>query len=164
MKKIIWIPSLCVIAAGFLIANYFSEGALWEKALAAWSKLYWKKFEGCVVAGEKNVNYEFMGKKSWDLVTPDMGCGRKYQDAESWGLLDKKMGENITDIAQFTVLVTDVKPTAYDTNAFEYLAIPGVSDQFIEIGRINATDTQSGESYGITDKEWQHLKNSFKSK
>lgn len=130
-----------------------------------WSKLPksgWKTIKGCVASSGKNIDYQFYGKSDWYSVTPDMGCGKKYEDAESWGLKNKDIGTEKTDVALITVLIQSTKPAEYDGNSFAYFSMPEMEDVYSELGRITANI--GTEILGITNDEWQYIKNSFRFK
>ena len=58
----------------------------------------WKVFNGCVSQNGTEVNYRFYGLDEWELLTEDMGCGKKYTGVESFGLKNKKIGNEINNI------------------------------------------------------------------
>lgn len=163
MKKSVWIPGLCVvIVGGLFLANYLTGGLLWRKAQMSWPALTWKKYEGCVVSGNQTVNYEFRGKRNWALVTSDMGCGQTYQDAQSWGIMDGEINGETADIAQFTILSISAAPEVFDEDVLSYVTVSESNNAYLELGRVTVHD--GDKEYGITDGEWEYLKDSFKAK
>lgn len=142
---------LCVIGVGAI-----SWGAYYWYKLP---KSGWQKIEGCVSSGSTRANYQFYGKENWQSVTPDMGCGKSYTDAETWGIKDKKINNETSDYSQITILLVNSKPSEVDADNFAYIQIPA-SDSYIELGRITAHT--GSETIGISDSEWQYLKKSFR--
>ena len=150
--SVLLIIAICIVAAGAI-----GYGAYW------WYKLPragWQKIQGCVNSTDIEAKYQFYGKSNWYLLTPDMGCGKTYPDAETWGIKDKTVNNETSDYSQITILLVNAKTNTSDENHFAYFGIPDQDGWYIELGRITA-DTGS-EVIGITDKEWQYIKNSFR--
>jgi len=122
----------------------------------------WKVIEGCVDNGTGAINYQFYGLDKWQLVTDDMGCGMQHENAQSFGLKDKDIGNRIDDVAQITIALYDSKPSKYDGNYFMYLSVPDQDGIYLELGRISATTPIT--TYSINDDEWSYVKKSFRFK
>lgn len=147
-KKFITVVAIAVVAIGLiLIAYYF------------WQTRTWKTINGCISYENKNYEYSFIGKRNWHAVSTDMGCNTNYADAQTWGLVDHKVGDKKRNIGQITVLVTVIKPSNPDDNAFRYVALPD-RDIYVEVGRI--TGEIDSETFGVTDQQWQKIKDSFR--
>lgn len=146
-KKIITLAGVVIIAVALvLIANYF------------WQTRTWKTINGCVSYEGKNYEYSFAGKRNWHATSADMGCGTSYDEAQTWGLVDHKVGDKKRTIGQISVLVSVVKPNSPDDNAFRYVALPD-RDIYVEVGRI--TGEIDSKTFGVTDQQWQKIKDSF---
>lgn len=125
-------------------------------------KTGWKKISGCVASSGVNYNYQFFGKENWYSVTGNMGCGKSYQDAESWGLKDQTITGETKDVAQVTVLLTNTKPASVDSSAFNYFNVPNKDDLFLELGKISVY--AGTDNFIVTDEEWQYIQKSFRFK
>jgi hypothetical protein len=152
MKKKNLLVTLGIIVAllvlGLLLNNY-------------WQSKRWKTIHGCISYENKNYEYNFAGKGSWQIIDDDMGCNTSYDTAQTWGLVNHKVSGKKRNIGQLSVLVSIVKPNSPDGNSFRYLTLPD-RDIYVEIGRI--TGTIESQTFGITDGEWEKLKNSFQFK
>ena len=91
-----------------------------------------------------------------------MGCDNEYKNAESFGLKDQQIGDQTADATQTTVLLFNTKPSTFDSSSMAYFDVPDVENLYLELGRI--TVVSDDETIGITDKDWEYLKNSFKFK
>lgn len=120
----------------------------------------WKVMKGCVSQGGTVVNYSFYAKDEWEQITTEFGCGNKYENAETFGLVDKPEGENITDISQLAIALYDSKPSTYDENSLEYYEVG--ESLYLEFMRITVLDTIGGNEYKISDDDWDYIKKSFK--
>ena len=163
MKKFILFPLLGIATLTIFVFVYQIAGFTFLcKNMSLWPRPGWKKITGCVATPQKEIKYQFYGKENWYLVTKDMGCKKQYPDAESWGLQNLQIDDTKSDIAQITVLLFDIIPSEYNRNTHEYLAVPSQEGIYLELGRITAI--YPTEKYGISDKEWKYVKNSFKFK
>lgn len=124
-----------------------------------WQGKKWKTITGCISYENTDYKYSFAGKGSWDLVDEEMGCNTSYKTAQTWGLVDHKVGDKNRDIGQLSVLVSVVKPTSPDESKFRYLALPD-REIYVELGRI--TGTIESQTFGITDADWARVRQSFK--
>jgi len=160
--SLLWVMIIILVMVIFLVSYQFFGWTFLGKHLTFWPKSGWKKIEGCVAYSGTDYKYQFYGKKDWRLVTPDMGCGKSYQDAQTWGYKDRLVAGQSTDVSQTTVLLSTLKPSSYDKNIFEYFPVPKAKDLYLELGRI--TVQTGSETISITDHEWQYLKTSFRFK
>jgi hypothetical protein len=151
LKAAIYIPLTLIIVAG---VAYFASARYY------FPKRGWKVISGCVTAGDKEVNYRFYAKSDWESVTKEMGCGKTYTDAQSWGENDVEYEGSVSDYTQVTILAYEGKPSTYDTNASEYFAVPDKDGYYIELGRI--TISPNINEMNITDAQWEYIKKSFK--
>jgi hypothetical protein len=153
LKAVVYLPLMIIIIVGLGYGTF---------ARFTFPKSGWKTIKGCVTAGGKDVNYQFFGQDEWQGVTEDMGCGKTYTDAESWGLKDYDLNGSKSDYVQITILAYNSKPSTYDKSAFEYYAVPGKGGYYIEFGRI--TISPDTNDLNISDAEWEYIKKSFKFK
>jgi len=124
------------------------------------TKAGWKTMEGCVEKDGKEIKFQFLGKEEWQLVTENMGCGKDYPEAQTFGLKNQTVGDQLTDVSQITILLFDMKPSTFDQSAFEYFTVPKTDSTYLEFGRI--TMNSKDQKIGITDEEWESVKKSFK--
>lgn len=162
MKKLFW--TLGILAGGLIVATVIYQilgGTFLGKHFTFWPKTGWKQVSGCVAYSGQEVDYQFYAPKDWFLITPDMGCGTSYADAQSFGLKDQIIADEISNIALGTILLMESTPSDYDTNSFDYLTVPD-NGKILELGRITVHD--GDKTTGLTDQEWVYLKNSFRFK
>lgn len=146
-KKFISRAGIVILAIALvLLLNYF------------WQTRTWKTINGCISYENKNYDYSFTGKRNWYLVDEEMGCKTSYTNAQTFGLVGHKVGNKKRTIGQISVLVSVVKPTSPNDNAFRYVALPD-KDIYVELGRI--TGTIESKTFGVSDEEWQKIKDSF---
>ena len=148
---IVAIVALILVVA---VASYYS--------LKIMPKSGWKIIHGCVSENGKKVEYQFYGKNNWQLVTENMGCDKDYPEAQTFGLKNQSIGDQVTDVSQTTMLLFDTKPSTYDEASLTYYDVPNAENLYFELGRI--TMTSGDTTIGITDTEWDYLKKSFKFK
>ena len=150
-KLVLWVLGLVILGLAIGIGIYY-----WPFQ----AKKDWKTISGCIEIKGKEINFQFLSKKEWEEVGVNMGCGKLYPDSQSWGLKSQKVGEQTLDIALISVLAESSKPSDYNHNSFAYFAVSGQPDAYIVLQRVTADI--KGQSFGISDSEWQYLKRSFK--
>lgn len=126
------------------------------------TKVGWKTIQGCVAKDGKEIKYQFLGKNEWEIITENMGCDKDYPEAQTFGLKNQIVGETLTDVSQTTILLFEMKPSIFDESAFEYFSVPKFENTYLEFGRI--TMNSNNQKIGISDNEWELVKNSFRFK
>jgi len=123
-------------------------------------KTGWKNISGCVSENSIEYNYSFNIKENWQLISTDFGCGKEYENAQTYGILDADFGDRIEDVSQVAIALYGSKPSSYNSNEVEYFSITDGKNVYLEFARISVNNGDM--EYKISDEEWDYIKDSFR--
>lgn len=163
-KAVWWVLGFVILGLAIGLGIYYwpgkTQNSSESSSIPSESSVDWQKITGCIVVNGQEVNFEFSGKKEWVLVTENMGCGKSYEGAQSWGLKDKVVSGEKMNIALISAIAYSSKPDDSSDSNFAYFEVPDQDGWYLALQRISATI--QGTNYALSDSEWQRVKDSFK--